>query len=276
AAARNGGAGRQRPRRARGARSPAGGGHTRCVRRRRRHDVQRRARRRLSRRARARAARLPRRNRLARARRSHARCRGEREPARLCTRRTGRGRRNARGDRGRRGRGDPRQLQRAQRRTLERHAGADPRMSGANVDIAVVVLAAGEARRFGRAKQLALLDGAPMVRRAAIAALRTGARVAVVTGAYREEVETTLRDLPLGRVYNADWASGMGGSIAAGIAWLDALEPIASAAIVALADQPRIGAAELLELIRAHREDATSIVAARYGEITGPPCLFPR
>src|SRR5581483_8078283 len=108
-----------------------------------------------------RAARLPRRNRLARARRSHARCRGEREPARLCTRRTGRGRRNARGDRGRRGRGDPRQLQRAQRRTLERHAGADPRMSGANVDIAVVVLAAGEARRFGRAKQLALLDGAP-------------------------------------------------------------------------------------------------------------------
>src|SRR5579885_498517 len=149
-------------------------------------------------------------------------------------------------------------------------------MSGANVDIAVVVLAAGEARRFGRAKQVALLDGAPMVRRAAIAALRTGARVAVVTGAYREEVETTLRDLPLGRVYNADWASGMGGSIAAGIAWLDALEPIASAAIVALADQPRIGAAELLELIRAHREDATSIVAARYAAITGPPCLFPR
>src|SRR5512138_244962 len=58
------------------------------------------------------------------------------------------------------------------------------------------VLAAGGSARLGRPKQLLVLDGEPLVRRAARAALEAGfAPVVVVVGAHEAEVRAALSGL---------------------------------------------------------------------------------
>lgn len=141
------------------------------------------------------------------------------------------------------------------------------------MSIGIIVLAAGAAKRFGSAKLVVPIDGVPLVRRAALAALGVGARVIVVTGAHRERVESCIADLRVERVFNANWRSGMGASIASGVAALDVR---CEAAIIALADQLLVGTAEFEALIAAHARAPARIVAAQFGDVLGPPCLFPR
>lgn len=141
------------------------------------------------------------------------------------------------------------------------------------MSIAVVILAAGEAKRFGSAKLVVPIDGVPLVRRAAVAALAAMTKVIVVTGAHRELVEACIADLAVECVFNADWAQGLGGSIACGIA---ALPATCEAAIIALADQALVGTAEFAALIAGHRRAPERIIAAQYSDVAGPPSLFPR
>ena len=135
---------------------------------------------------------------------------------------------------------------------------------------AIVLLAAGTSTRFGALKQLHRFHGVPLVRRAALAALDTGLPVWIVTGAHAERVEEAVAGLPLRVVHNAAWAQGMGGSLALGVR-----EAAASAVLVMLADQPLVTTENLKELLAQHGADPKTIVAADYGEVLGPPCLFP-
>jgi molybdenum cofactor cytidylyltransferase len=145
--------------------------------------------------------------------------------------------------------------------------------SDINGDLAVVVLAAGAARRYGAAKQLAAFEGTSLVRRAALAALGATPNVTVITGAYGEAVSTELQALPLEILHNPDWALGMGHSLACGFNALQTQR--AAATLLMLADQVRIGTPQLQLLIATHRQFPHHIVAADYGEHLGPPCLFP-
>lgn len=144
------------------------------------------------------------------------------------------------------------------------------------VSIATIVLAAGEASRYGLPKQLLQLEGVPMVRRAALAAIEAGTRVVVATGAHRTEVEACLDGLDLVCNFNASWREGMGRSIAHGIGHVLREVPRASACIVMLADQPHITARDLRRFVAAANAGSHRIIAARYAGITGAPCLFPR
>lgn len=138
------------------------------------------------------------------------------------------------------------------------------------------MLAAGAARRYGSAKQLAALDGVSLVRRAAQAALAAGLSPTVVTGAYAEAVAAELRDLRVPTLHNADWEQGLGSSIACGFRSLLTESSPPAAAAICLADQALVGAAQLRQLVAAHRAAPLRIVAARYAGVRGPPCLFPR
>jgi molybdenum cofactor cytidylyltransferase len=142
-------------------------------------------------------------------------------------------------------------------------------------DIRILLLAAGAATRFGSAKQMAVIDGIAMVRHCAQNAVDSGARVLVVSGAYRDEVERHLRDVDLTSVHNADWSSGLGSSIACGIGVAARSEDV-RAAIVLLADQPMVSADNLRELIAQHRQKPDRIIAASANDAITPPCLFPR
>ncbi|MGH8159571.1 MAG: nucleotidyltransferase family protein [Rhodanobacter sp.] len=150
-------------------------------------------------------------------------------------------------------------------------------MSSQSPRTAAVLLAAGNASRFGAAKQTLLIEGIPMVRRAAMTALDAGlSPVIVVIGAYGDATEHCLAGLPVQLTKNSDWASGMGSSLALGVRTAVATEATLHEVLVMLADQPGISAAELNAMIKAHASAPERIRAARYQGHLGPPSLFPR
>jgi molybdenum cofactor cytidylyltransferase len=140
----------------------------------------------------------------------------------------------------------------------------------------IVLLAAGESRRYGGIKQLARIGDEPMVRRAARSALATGAPLIVVTGAHAEQVEAALADLPLRIVRCATWQQGMGSSLAAGIRDLHDRFPAASGVLLCLADQPLLDSAALTQLLIRHKQVPLQILATEQAGTAGPPVLFPR
>jgi molybdenum cofactor cytidylyltransferase len=148
-------------------------------------------------------------------------------------------------------------------------------------DIAAIILAAGRSQRFraegGReiSKLVALLNGRPLVRHAAEAALASRARpVVVVTGHAREAVEAALEDLPVVFANNAGFAAGLASSLNVGVA---ALPSGIAGALILLGDMPGIEATTLDRLIAAFalRPDALAATPIRAGR-RGNPALLSR
>ena len=136
-----------------------------------------------------------------------------------------------------------------------------------------IVLAAGESSRFGSAKQLATVDGVPMVRRAVETAdAAFPGRNLLVLGANWRDVLSASAPLPGFVVRNEAFADGIGTSIASGI---QRLPEDASAAVVLLADQPLVNAYHLISLAERWNEDHQKIVVTDYTDQMGPPVLFP-
>jgi CTP:molybdopterin cytidylyltransferase MocA len=136
--------------------------------------------------------------------------------------------------------------------------------------VAGVLLAAGEGARLGQPKALVELGGRTLAERG-IAMLRAGGtdRVLIVTGAVPVEVEVV--DVAVTRVVaNPDWHTGMGSSLRAALADLTGGVPDAGAVVIALADQPLVGAESVGRLIAAYRDGATVAVAAYEGRARNP------
>lgn len=142
--------------------------------------------------------------------------------------------------------------------------------------VPVVLLAAGASERYGGIKQLALIDGEPMLRRVARSLLSVDGPVIVVTGAHAAEVETALAGLPVLIERHAGWAEGMGSSLAAGIRRVITDFPDATGALLCLADQPLLDIELLRRMVARHATAAGSILVTTQGGVDGPPVLFPR
>ena len=127
--------------------------------------------------------------------------------------------------------------------------------------IAAVVLAAGEASRFGSPKQALLL---PRV----LERLRASCvdDVLVVLGAY--PIETGARTVTC-----PDWERGPGASLRCGLA---ALGDDVEAAVVVLADGPQLSPAAVDRVVEAWRELDADVVAASYGGDRGHPVVLGR
>jgi molybdenum cofactor cytidylyltransferase len=144
----------------------------------------------------------------------------------------------------------------------------------ANTSIQVLVLAAGAGTRFGSAKQLAPVNGVPMLRLALNRALSlAGAQVSVVIGAHAGEVAPVLGRLAVNVVVNRQWEEGMSSSIRAGLA---SVPGSVGGVLLLLADQVGVSEADLQRLCDAWRRSPNAIVAAQYGGGHGVPALFPR
>ncbi|WP_114241563.1 NTP transferase domain-containing protein [Dyella sp. C9] len=149
-------------------------------------------------------------------------------------------------------------------------------MTTAGIRTGAVILAAGEARRYGALKQLIAIDGEPMVRRVASNALAAGLLpVVVVVGAQRERVIACLHDLDVHVADNPDWPRGMGSSLATGVRALQSFAPRLESLMVLLADQPAIQAEHLQRLLATHAASPERILACRHHGDFAPPCVFP-
>lgn len=138
-----------------------------------------------------------------------------------------------------------------------------------------VLLAAGSGSRMGhRPKGLLELGGVPLIRRMLIALSGAGLdEVVVVLGEHAEHLEPVVQDFPVTLVRNPKPAEGQVSSLRLGLA---ALSPKIDAVMVALADQPLLGAQDLNDLIGAYkkRPEGTQVVVPTVDGLPGNPVMF--
>jgi len=140
-------------------------------------------------------------------------------------------------------------------------------------DVHALILAAGGSRRLGRPKQLLRWQGRTLLERAiddAREVLR--GRVIVVLGAHAEPIRAAIDLSSVATVHNPDWQDGLASSLRSGI---EALPASAAAVLILLCDQPLIGAAHLVTMLDAWRNEPGRIVASQYDLSCGVPALFP-
>jgi molybdenum cofactor cytidylyltransferase len=129
--------------------------------------------------------------------------------------------------------------------------------------------------RMGQAKQLLRIAGESLIQRAVKTALGTTFRpVVVVLGANREQIEPELSGSEVLDVFNPDWATGMGSSIATGLDFLLQQEPSIQQVLILVGDQPLLQADTLAALVELQSQTQAPLVVSRYTDTLGVPALF--
>lgn len=138
--------------------------------------------------------------------------------------------------------------------------------------ISAIVLAAGEASRFGQCKQLVRVGGKALLEHA-LDSLRASKidETVVILGAHadaiRQEVDFTRERV----VFNPEYASGMSTSIQAGLRAI-----AAEAALIVLADQPFVTPQTIDLLIDEYLRTRAALVIPTYNGARGNPVLVDR
>jgi molybdenum cofactor cytidylyltransferase len=136
-----------------------------------------------------------------------------------------------------------------------------------------VVLAAGAGRRFGSPKQLADLDGVPLLQHAIDAMLAVPALdgAIVVLGAAAEHVAAAVKFADAEAVVCEDWAEGMAASLRCGVAAAGDADWV----VVTLGDQPGI-TPEAIEAVIGAIDPSADAVRAEYDGRPGHPVALSR
>ena len=147
-----------------------------------------------------------------------------------------------------------------------------PRAESDAPQIGGVILAAGEARRFGSQKLLAPLEGRPLLQHVIDAANASSLEeIVVVLGADAEAVTAAIKPGRARLVRNDDHASGMASSLQMG---LRALDPRDHAALVLLGDMPGVTANLIGDLVsRGNKTRATAVISVWRGRRSPPVVL---
>ncbi len=134
-----------------------------------------------------------------------------------------------------------------------------------------LVLAAGAATRFGEPKQLAELDGSPLLEHALRAMTSAPVeRVVVVLGSGAAEITGTVNLHGAEPIVCSRWEEGQSASLACGLSELADCEAV----VVTLGDQPRMSPEAIRRVIEAR--GGTAAVRASYGGEPGHPVLLER
>jgi molybdenum cofactor cytidylyltransferase len=141
--------------------------------------------------------------------------------------------------------------------------------------VSAIVLAAGEATRFGSPKALAPLGSRPLLQRVLDVASRLGfVEVLVVLGRDVDAIERELAWRDEKRLVNPNPEAGLSSSLKIG---LGAVDPASQAAVVLLGDQPMVREAVIAALLAGFDAAGRPIVAPRYADGGGPnPLLIAR
>ena len=132
-----------------------------------------------------------------------------------------------------------------------------------------LVLAAGASTRFGAQKQLAELDGIPLLEHS-LRTMRSApvGRVVVVLGSGADEIAQRVNLHGADPIVCPRWEEGQSASLACGLAELAGCEAV----VVTLGDQPRVSA-DAIRRVMAGR-DGSSAIRATYDGNPGHPVLL--
>ena len=140
--------------------------------------------------------------------------------------------------------------------------------------VAGILLAAGTSSRMGCNKLLFELGGESVLRGAARRALAGGlSPLLVVLGHQAERTRQELDGLACQAVINPDYDQGITSSLRAGVS---ALPPGVPAAMVLLADMPRVSAEMIAGLVARYRATGAPLVISDYEGVNAPPMLYDR
>jgi CTP:molybdopterin cytidylyltransferase MocA len=151
----------------------------------------------------------------------------------------------------------------------------------ANPRLAFLLLAAGEGSRLGRTPKALLQKGTQSLlsRFCQTITAFAPAEFLVVTGFYADPIESELAKLkenlvlPITHVRNPNPERGQASSVRLG---LEALKSDYDALLVALCDQPLVGAMEIDALLKQfeQRDQSTEVILPMVGERRGNPVVF--
>ncbi|HKP58106.1 MAG TPA: nucleotidyltransferase family protein [Polyangiales bacterium] len=140
-------------------------------------------------------------------------------------------------------------------------------------EIACALLAAGASTRLGRPKQLLMRAGMPLIVHVLSQLKAAGcAHHAVILGSRAEVIRPVLAAESCELFDNPDWTEGIAASIRLAAAW--AQRQRAAALLLAVCDQPRLGAEHARALCAAFAADGCA-VASGYSATLGTPAIFP-
>lgn len=133
-----------------------------------------------------------------------------------------------------------------------------------------VVMASGNARRFGDNKLAAELDGRSLILRALEAVPRERLETVAVVTQY-PEVMALARNFGFRAVENVHPEYGISHTIALGISALGDC----AGALFLVSDQPLLRRESVAALIRFWQEQPDRLAALAHGGVRGNPCIFP-
>ncbi|WP_372740815.1 nucleotidyltransferase family protein [Neptunomonas sp.] len=140
-------------------------------------------------------------------------------------------------------------------------------------NMAVMILAAGGATRFGSCKSLEMINGKPMLQHSIDHAREICPdSVYVVSGSWHAAFCKALENDIISNVSlieNRDWSMGIGRSISVGVAHLGSKY---DAILILLADQVAVATGDLKRLVKCF--DGKDIACSFYGNKRGVPALF--
>lgn len=141
-------------------------------------------------------------------------------------------------------------------------------------NLGVLILAAGQASRMGKTKQLLLYKEKPLVVHAIELSLKIKAVFhAVVLGAKAAEISPVIQSYPVDILINSQWPEGMSSSIRVGLEYAESTHQT-DALIIMLADQPLLQSDFLQKLRQTWIDKKCQLVASQYNGKPGVPALF--
>lgn len=140
----------------------------------------------------------------------------------------------------------------------------------------LLVLAAGSSSRFGSHKQLALVDGQPLLRYLLLKLTSGKWKTIVVLGGGAEDIRPSISDLTTDIIINEEWKEGMSASLQRGFSFVKEKYRDAKAVIVVLGDQVNLSSEDILTLIEKFDDHPDFIIATNYEGKPGVPVLFPK
>lgn len=141
--------------------------------------------------------------------------------------------------------------------------------------LAIALLAAGEASRFGSPKQLAYYQKQTLIERSIALLNSMNCELFVITGAYHDiiykHLNLTSKDYHV--VFNKNWQQGMSSSIKTAI---NCCTENFSGIMFVTVDQIHITQEDIQSLINLWQKDTSRIVCAEYANHRGVPAIFPK
>jgi len=152
-------------------------------------------------------------------------------------------------------------------------------MTSLPLQLGFLLLAAGESKRLGEAKQLLNWNGETLLQKSISEVPQctvngcSFSKLYVVLGARYDEISTQISDEHSVICHNKQWQEGIGSSISYGIRELTKNENV-NAVLIMLCDQPFITKEHLQTLIEHFIKTGKGIVATSYNSVKGVPAIF--